>query len=158
MGRVWVAGAIPVGLLVPLPRYNLLLHEGSALYMRTHTSKLCKELPPCNQTLRRSMWRGQNTVGNATHCRCYNSLTLFPFSLFILNSANLLFLFPPVEPPFLYLSFPSKLSDTHAFLLLLAQPHAFLLFSKHSLKAMHFFTIKYFQVGYLFPSLDLDIL
>src|ERR1700678_2323442 len=84
---------------------------------------------------------------------CYNFLTSFPFSLSILLSLS-----PPVEPPFLYLSFPSELSNTHAFLLLLAQPCAFLLFNKHSLKAMHFFTIKYFQVGYLFPSLDLNIL
>src|ERR1700678_4280886 len=78
---------------------------------------------------------------------------LIPFFPSILLSLS-----PPVEPPFLYLSFPSELSDTHAFLLLLAQPCAFLLFNKHSLKAMHFFTIKYFQVGYLFPSLDLNVL
>src|SRR5271168_398143 len=32
------------------------------------------------------------------------------------------------------------------------------LFNKHSLKAMHLFTIQYFQVGYLFPSLDHNIL
>src|ERR1700678_2793260 len=76
------------------------------------------------------------------------------------------FLHPPIHFPylhrwnslFLYLSFPSELSDTHAFLSLLAQPCASLLFNKHSLKAMHFFTIKHFQVGYLLPSLDLNVL
>src|ERR1700678_623121 len=40
-----------------------------------------------------------------------------PFSLSILISTG--------GTPFLYLSFPSELSDTHAFLLLLAQPCAF---------------------------------
>src|SRR5271168_2534533 len=89
----------------------------------------------------------------AVICKCYNFLTSFPFSLSILFSLS-----PPVESLFPYLSFPSELSDTHAFPLLLAQPCAFLLFNKHSLKAMHFFTIKYFQVGYLFPSLDLNVL
>ena len=77
-----------------------------------------------------------------------------------------LFLHPPIHFPYLhrwnslslYLSFPSELSDTHAFLSLLAQPCASLLFNKHSLKAMHFFTIKHFQVGYLLPSLDLNVL
>src|ERR1700678_1151150 len=77
-------------------------------------------------------------------------IPFFPFYSTFLISTGVI--------PFLYLSFPSELSDTHAFLLLLAQPCAFLLFKKHSLKAMHFFTIKYFQVGYLFPSLDLNIL
>src|ERR1700678_4322063 len=88
---------------------------------------------------------------NISSLGCYNFLTSVPLSI-------LLSLSPPVESPFLYLSFPSELSDTHAFLLLLAQPCALLLFNKHSLKAMHFFTIKHFQVGYLFPSLDLNIL
>src|ERR1700678_2714744 len=77
-----------------------------------------------------------------------------------------LFPHPPIHFPYLhrwnslslYLSFPSELSDTHAFLSLLAQPCASLLFNKHSLKAMHFFTIKHFQVGYLLPSLDLIVL
>jgi hypothetical protein len=44
---------------------------------------------------------------------------------------------------------------------LLTQLYAFpseLSVNKHSLKAMHLFTIKYFQVGYLFLSLDLNVL
>ena len=63
--------------------------------------------------------------------------------------------------PFLYLSFPSEPSDAHAFLSLLAQPYAFPSepsVIKHSLKAMRLFTIKYFQVGYLSLSLDLNVL
>src|ERR1700678_1197713 len=78
----------------------------------------------------------------------FPSLTPFSFHISYLHQWNPLSIF----------IFPSELSDTHAFLLLLAQPCAFLLFNKHSLKAMHFFTIKYFQVGYLFPSLDLNVL
>jgi len=72
---------------------------------------------------------------------------LIPFFPSILLSLS-----PPVEPPFLYLSFPSELSDTHAFLLLLAQPCAFLLFNKHSLKAMHFFIIKVLPSRILVPQ------
>src|ERR1700678_2410627 len=54
------------------------------------------------------------------------------------------FLISTSGAPFLFLSFPSGLSDTHAFLLLLAQLCVFssnLLFNKHSLKAIHLFTI-----------------
>src|ERR1700678_3457444 len=87
-----------------------------------------------------------------------NEGVMLQFPYLIPSLSILLSLSPPVESPLLYLSFPSELSDTHVFLLLLAQPCAFLLFNKHSLKAMHFFTIKYFQVGYLFPSLDLNVL
>src|ERR1700678_3639520 len=108
--------------------------------------------PPPTRCSSRRCHGGEETKGPKRRV-CYNFLTSFPFSLSILFSLS-----PPVESPFLYLSFPSELSDTHAFPLLLAQPCAFLLFNKHSLKAMHFFTIKYFQVGYLFPSLDLNVL
>ena len=64
-----------------------------------------------------------------------------PFSLSILISTG--------GTPFLYLSFPSELSDTHAFLLLLALLD--FLFDKHSLKAMHLFTIKTLPSRILVP-------
>src|SRR5271168_3799921 len=86
----------------------------------------------------------------------------FPYFIpFILISADLLSLSPPVEPLFYFYLFHQNFLIHMLFFYFL---HSFvhtllnLLFNKHSLKAIHLFTIKYFQVGYLFPSLDLNIL
>jgi hypothetical protein len=84
-----------------------------------------------------------------------------PYSLSILNSANLLFLSPPVELLFyIYLFHQNFLIHMPSFYFLHSLVHSLLnfLFDKHSLKAMHLFTIRYFQVGYLSPSLDLNVL
>src|SRR6202789_632795 len=87
---------------------------------------------------------------------------LLPFFLSILNSTDLLFLSPPVEPPFLYLSFfyQNLLIHMPLFHFLHSLMHSLqnFLFNKHSLKAIPSFTIKYSQVGYLSPSLDLNVL
>src|ERR1700678_1486936 len=85
---------------------------------------------------------------------CYNFLTLFPFLS--------LFLSPPVEPSFLYLSSSHQNLLIHMplfhFLHCLMHSLQNLLFNEHSLKAIPSFSIKHFQVGYLSPSLDLNVL
>src|ERR1700678_2043587 len=89
------------------------------------------------------------------------SLPLFPISLSILNSADLLFLSSSVETLFyIYLFHQTFLIHMLFFYFLHSLVHSLqnFLFNKHSLKAMHLFTIKYLQVGYLFPSLDLNVL
>ena len=84
-----------------------------------------------------------------------------PSFLSILNSADLLFLSPLVELLFyIYLFHQNFLMHMPSFYFLHSLVHSLqnLPFNKHSLRAIHLFTIKYFQVGYLFPSLDLNVL
>src|SRR5271168_3736250 len=73
-----------------------------------------------------------------------------------------LFLSPPVEPSFLYLSFSHQNLLIHMplfhFLHSLMHSLKNLLFNEHSLKAIPSFSIKHFQVGYLSLSLDLNVL
>src|SRR6202522_3302226 len=83
-----------------------------------------------------------------------------PFSFHILNSANPFLLSPPVESLFyIYLFYQNFLIHMPFFYFLHSLMHSLqnFLSNKHSLKAI-LSTIKHFQVGYLFPSLDLNIL
>src|ERR1700678_499457 len=89
-------------------------------------------------------------------------ILLFPYFIsFVPTSADLLSLSPPVEPLFYFYPFHQNfLIHMLFFYFLHSLVHSLLnpLFNKHSLKAIHLFTIKYFQVGYLIASLDLNVL
>src|SRR5271168_2967458 len=78
----------------------------------------------------------------------------FPFTFYLISTNGYL-----LSPPFyIYLFYQNDLihmpffSSYTAFHLSHSLVHSLqnFLFNKHSLKAMHSFTIKYFQVGYLF--------
>src|ERR1700678_3954980 len=93
---------------------------------------------------------------------CYNFLTssLLPFLFLFCQST---FPISTGGTPLLYLSFPSEQPDTRY-----TCPPSFFLHSFHLLhslmhsgiasKAVHSFTIRYLQVGYLYSSLDLNVL
>ena len=79
---------------------------------------------------------------------------LIPSFLSILNSANLLFLSPPVEPLFyIYLFHQNFLMHMPFFHFLHSLVHSIqnFLSNEHSLKAMHSFTIKILPSRILVP-------
>src|SRR5271168_1267882 len=86
-------------------------------------------------------------IWSCAHCGiCYNFLTLFPFPF--------LFLSPPVELlSYIYLFHQNFLTHMHSFYFLHSLVHSLLdfLFDKHSLKAMHLFTIKTLPSRILVP-------
>src|ERR1700678_10288 len=118
--------------------------------------RMCKmeSLLCLGEVLRGGGFKSGEGLFSLRRSKCYNFLTLLP-SLF-------LFLSPPVELSFLYLSpfHQNLLIHMPLFHFLHSLMHSLqnFLFDKHSLKAIHSLTIKYFQVGYLSPSLDLNVL
>ena len=94
-----------------------------------------------------------------TYVTIFLPYSLFPF-LFLILPIYFSYLHRWNPLFYIYLFHQNFLIHMPSFYFLHSLVHSLqnFLFNKHSLKAMHLFTIKYLQVGYLFPSLDLNVL